>query len=58
MNWKDLPQDERPSLAHLAYEASSCWIRVKKARLGYQIESARLRVDGHFVHCLKGRRDE
>lgn len=58
MNWKDLPQDERPSLAHVAYEAGSCWIREKEARLGCQIESDRLRVDGHFVHCLKGHRDE
>jgi CRISPR system Cascade subunit CasE len=58
MNWKDLSQDERPSLAHVAYEAGSCWIREKEVRLGCQIEPERLRVDGHFVHCLKGRRDE
>lgn len=58
MGWKDLPPDERPSLARLAYEAGSCWLREKEARLGYLIEANRLRVDGHFVHCLKGRRDE
>jgi CRISPR system Cascade subunit CasE len=58
MGWKDLPPDERPSLAHVAYEAGSCWIREKEARMGCQIEPGRLHVDGHFVHCLKGRRDE
>ena len=58
MGWKDLPPDERPSLAQLAYEAGSCWLREKEARLGCLIEADRLRVDGHFVHCLKGRRDE
>ncbi len=58
MGWKDLPPDERPSLAHLAYEAGSCWLREKEARLGCRIEAECLRVDSHFVHCLKGRRDE
>jgi CRISPR system Cascade subunit CasE len=58
MGWNDLPLDERPSLAHVAYEAGSCWIREKEARLGCLVESENLRVDGHFVHCLKGRRDE
>lgn len=58
MGWNDLPPVERPSLAHVAYEAGSCWIREKEARMGCQIEPGRLRVDGHFVHCLKGRRDE
>ncbi len=58
MGWMDVPPDERPSLAHVAYEAGSCWLRDKEARLGCLIEAKRLRVDGHFVHCLKGRRDE
>lgn len=58
MGWKDLPTDERPSLAQLAYEAGSCWLREREARFGCQFESQRLRVDSHFVHCLKGRRDE
>ena len=58
MGWKDLPPDERPSLAHAAYEAGSSWIREKEAHMGCQIEPGRLRVDGHFVHCLKGRRDK
>lgn len=58
MGWKDLPPDERPSLAHLAYEAGSNWLREKEARLGCLIEADRLRVDAHFVRCLKGRRDE
>lgn len=58
MGWKDLPPDERPSLAHLAYEAGFCWLREREARFGCQFEPKRLRVDSHFVHCLKGRRDE
>jgi CRISPR system Cascade subunit CasE len=58
MDWKNLSPDERPSLAHVAYEAGSCWLGEKEARLGCQIDNQRLRVDGHFFHCLKGRRDE
>lgn len=58
VGWKDLPPDKRPSLAQLAYEAGSCWLREREARFGCQLEAKRLRVDSHSVHCLKGRRDE
>lgn len=58
MGWKNMPPDDRPSLAHVAYEAGSYWIRNKEARMGCKIKPENLRVDGHFVHCLKGRRDE
>ena len=58
MGWKNLLPEERPALANVAYEAGSRWLGEKEARLGCRIEPDRLRVDGHFVHCLKGRRDE
>ena len=58
LGWKDLPPDERPSLAHVAYEAGSCWLREKETRLGCLIEAKCLRVDSHFDYRLKGRRDE
>lgn len=58
MGWKDLPPDERPSLAHVAYDAGAGWLREREPRLGCQFAPNSLRVDGHFVHCLKGRRNE
>lgn len=57
MGWKDMPPGERPALAYVAYEAGSSWLREREDRLGCRVETARLRVDGHAVHCLKGRRD-
>jgi CRISPR system Cascade subunit CasE len=58
MNWKELPGEERPTLAQVAYEAGSGWLRGREDRLGFRFDAERLRVDGHTVHCLKGRRDE
>lgn len=57
MGWNELAPDERPSLAHVAYEAGSCWLRSREDRLGCHFAAERLRVDGHAVHCLKGHRD-
>lgn len=57
MGWKALPPDERPSLAHIAYEAGSGWLRERAESLGCRFDEARLRVDSHTVHCLKGHRD-
>lgn len=58
MGWKDMPPDERPSLAHVAYEAGSCWLREREDHLGCRVEPDRLHVDSHTTHCLKARRDE
>jgi CRISPR system Cascade subunit CasE len=58
MGWKNMLPDDRPSLAHVAYEAGSCWLRKREDRLGCRVEPDSLRVDGHANHCLKGRRDE
>lgn len=56
MNWKELPVDERPTLAHVAYEAGSCWLRGREERLGCRFEANRLRADGHRVHRMPARR--
>lgn len=58
MNWKEIPMEDRPTLAHVAYEAGSRWLRGREERLGCRFDADRLRVDGHAVHCLKGHRDE
>lgn len=58
MGWKDMLLDDRPSLAHVAYEAGSCWLREREERLGCRVEPDSLRVDGYTNHCLKGRRHE
>lgn len=58
MNWKEIPMEDRPTLAHVAYEAGSRWLQGREERLGCRFDVDHLRVDGHAVHCLKGRRDE
>jgi CRISPR system Cascade subunit CasE len=47
-----MPPDERPSLAHLAYEAGSCWLREKEARLGCRIEGELSVTDPEFLPAL------
>ena len=55
MGWKDMPADERPSLAQVAYEGGSRWLRDREDRLGCRVEFDRLHVDGHTVYHLKWR---
>lgn len=57
MEWKTLPPDERPNLAHIAHEAGSFWLRERADSLGFQFDEASLRVDSHTVHRLKRHRD-
>ncbi|MCK7468117.1 MAG: hypothetical protein MZU91_08365 [Desulfosudis oleivorans] len=33
MGWKELPNESRPTLAHVAYEAGGCWLRDREERL-------------------------
>ena len=47
MGWKALPETDRPSLAQLAYEAGTCWLRDRQERLGVRFTDAELRVDGY-----------
>lgn len=56
MGWKDLPESERPSLAVLAHEAGSCWLRERQDSLGCRFDADRLRVDGYRVHRMLNRR--
>lgn len=56
MDWKALPLDQRPSLAHLAYEAGAGWLREREERLGCRFNPARLRVDGYRTHRMKRKR--
>ncbi|MGB5098305.1 MAG: type I-E CRISPR-associated protein Cas6/Cse3/CasE [Porticoccaceae bacterium] len=58
MNWKEIPVEDRLTLANVAYEAGSCWLRGREERLGCRFDADHLRVDGHAVYCLKGRRDD
>lgn len=57
MRWKDLPLESRPSLALVAHEAGSRWLREKEEDMGFLVKPDNLRVDGHASYCLKGRRD-
>lgn len=47
MEWKSLPESERPSLAHLAHEAGACWLKDRQADAGITLNEAVLRVDGY-----------
>ncbi len=47
MGWKDIPHEKRPTLAMLAYEAGSCWLRDKFEGLGCSLDDKVLRVDGY-----------
>jgi CRISPR system Cascade subunit CasE len=56
MGWKGLPPAQRPPLNQVAYEAGSCWLRERAHCLGCDIDTDRLRVDGHRVHRKLARR--
>ncbi len=47
MGWKDLPMKDRPSLAHVAYEAGVSWLLGRQERLGARFDEHELRVNGY-----------
>lgn len=57
MGWKELPEESRPSLAHVAYEAGACWLRDREERLGCSIDSNGLRVDAYRTWRQRGRKN-
>ncbi|MEX2165365.1 MAG: type I-E CRISPR-associated protein Cas6/Cse3/CasE [Sulfuricaulis sp.] len=57
MGWKDLADDARPTLAHLAYEAGACWLRDRAERLGFVIDDQGLQVDGYRTWRSRGRKN-
>lgn len=56
MGWKELPEESRPPLAHVAYEAGNCWLRDREERLGCSIDSNSLHVDGYQTWRQCGRK--
>lgn len=58
VGWSEMPPDQRPSLAQVAYEAGNVWLRDWESKLGFLMDNQALRVDGDANHCLKRRRDE
>jgi CRISPR system Cascade subunit CasE len=52
LGWKDIPADERPSLAHVAAEAGAAWLRNRQEALGCDIDYKDLWVDGYRQHRL------
>lgn len=57
MNWKELPEESRPSLAQVAYEAGACWLRDREERLGCSIDSHNLHVDGYQTWRQRSRKN-
>ena len=57
MGWKSLPESDRPSLAHLAYEAGACWLRERQENIGVVLDEAALRVDGYRNWRRRGGKD-
>ena len=57
MGWKDLADDARPTLAHLAYETGACWLRDREERLGCAIDNHSLQIDGYRTWRSRGRKN-
>ncbi|EQD57822.1 CRISPR-associated Cse3 family protein [mine drainage metagenome] len=57
MGWKELPDNSRPTLAHVAYEAGACWLRDREERLGCTVANDSLRVDGYRTWRQHGRKN-
>lgn len=57
LGWKDMAEDSRPTLAHLAYEAGTRWLLDHHEYLGCTFESKVLRVDGYRTWRLRGRKN-
>lgn len=47
MNWKHLPEGQRPTLAALIQEAGATWLRARAERLGCKFDDAAVRADGY-----------
>ncbi len=47
IDWKNLPPEQRPTLAQLAYDAGSQWLFGRAEKLGCEFDASTLRVDGH-----------
>ena len=47
MDWKNLPEDQRPTLAYLAQKSGETWLRAREARLGCKFDDGNLRADGY-----------
>lgn len=57
MGWKELSDESRLSLSHVAYEAGSCWLRDREERLGCTVANDGLRVDGYSTWRQRGRKN-
>lgn len=47
MRWKDIPTENRPTLAHVADKAGTSWLSARQERLGARFDEQALRVDGY-----------
>jgi len=47
MNWKHLPEDQRPTLAYVAQRAGEKWLSAREERLGCKVDGATVRADGY-----------
>ena len=49
MNWKHLPEGQRPTLASLAQKAGENWLRAREERLGCKFDDAAVHADGYLT---------
>lgn len=49
MNWKHLPEGQRPTLASLAQKAGETWLQARAERLGCKFDDAAVRADGYLT---------
>lgn len=47
MNWKHLPEGQRPTLASLVQKAGETWLRARAERLGCKFDDTAVRADGY-----------
>ncbi len=57
MDWKNLPFEDRPALAHVIHNAGLTWLNARAESNGFRFNESTLRIDGHTVHRMRhGRR--
>src|SRR5690606_19327861 len=50
LNWKTLPESDRPPLAEVIQRAGTAWLTARAAKYGFHLNTESLEVDGYERH--------
>ncbi|MBP1148342.1 type I-E CRISPR-associated protein Cas6/Cse3/CasE [Methylocaldum sp. RMAD-M] len=50
LNWKTLPENDRPPLAEVIQRAGTAWLAARAAKYGFHLDTESLEVDGYEQH--------